>query len=116
MHITLYTHDAAAHPELHQQLLSIPHHQYVSQVQDQHEYSEHVHVPTQRIRTTDEIYPDSSDSSLYVSDEEQEDASQYCRGGYHPVVIGDIFDNRFRVVRKLGWGHFSTVWLCRDLK
>ncbi|EDW44460.1 GM22439 [Drosophila sechellia] len=66
--------------------------------------------------TTDGNYPDSSDSSLYVSDEEQEDASQYCRGGYHPVVIGDIFDNRFRVVRKLGWGHFSTVWLCRDLK
>ncbi|KAH8258707.1 hypothetical protein KR038_004330 [Drosophila bunnanda] len=72
--------------------------------------------PRGTLSTTDEVYPDSSDSSLYVSDEEQEDASQYCRGGYHPVVIGDIFDNRFRVVRKLGWGHFSTVWLCRDLK
>uniref|UniRef100_A0A1B0AWG0 non-specific serine/threonine protein kinase n=1 Tax=Glossina palpalis gambiensis TaxID=67801 RepID=A0A1B0AWG0_9MUSC len=66
--------------------------------------------------TTDEIFTDSPDSSLYGSDEEQEDAAQYCRGGYHPVVIGDIFDSRFRVVRKLGWGHFSTVWLCRDLK
>ncbi|XP_017072369.1 SRSF protein kinase 2 isoform X2 [Drosophila eugracilis] len=54
--------------------------------------------PRGTLSTTDEIYPDSSDSSLYVSDEEQEDASQYCRGGYHPVVIGDIFDNRFRVV------------------
>ncbi|XP_060653275.1 uncharacterized protein LOC132789342 isoform X1 [Drosophila nasuta] len=72
--------------------------------------------PRGTLSTTDEIYPDSPDSSLYGSDEEQEDASQYCRGGYHPVVIGDIFDNRFRVVRKLGWGHFSTVWLCRDLK
>lgn len=47
-------------------------------------------------------------------DEEQEDAAQYCRGGYHPVVIGDVFDSRYRVVRKLGWGHFSTVWLCYD--
>lgn len=37
------------------------------------------------------------------------------RGGYHPVVIGDVFDNRYRVVRKLGWGHFSTVWLCREI-
>ncbi|XP_023168201.2 SRSF protein kinase 1 isoform X2 [Drosophila hydei] len=72
--------------------------------------------PRGTLSTTDEVYPDSPDSSLYGSDEEQEDASQYCRGGYHPVVIGDIFDNRFRVVRKLGWGHFSTVWLCRDLK
>ncbi|KMZ01162.1 SRSF protein kinase 3 isoform X11 [Drosophila simulans] len=80
------------------------------------EHTELKSEPRGTLSTTDEIYPDSSDSSLYVSDEEQEDASQYCRGGYHPVVIGDIFDNRFRVVRKLGWGHFSTVWLCRDLK
>ncbi|XP_067643164.1 SRSF protein kinase 3 isoform X4 [Eurosta solidaginis] len=72
--------------------------------------------PRGTMSTTEEIFPDSPDSSLYGSDEEQEDPSQYCRGGYHPVIIGDIFDNRFRVVRKLGWGHFSTVWLCRDLK
>ncbi|KDR18100.1 Serine/threonine-protein kinase SRPK2, partial [Zootermopsis nevadensis] len=36
-------------------------------------------------------------------------------GGYHPVRIGDLFHNRYHVVRKLGWGHFSTVWLCWDL-
>ncbi|XP_030570944.1 SRSF protein kinase 3 isoform X3 [Drosophila novamexicana] len=86
---------------------------------DHHEVEDLVALisePRGTLSTTDEIYPDSPDSSLYGSDEEQEDASQYCRGGYHPVVIGDIFDNRFRVVRKLGWGHFSTVWLCRDLK
>ncbi|XP_075160474.1 serine-arginine protein kinase at 79D isoform X4 [Haematobia irritans] len=76
----------------------------------------YISEPRGTLSTTDEIFPDSPDSSLYGSDEEQEDAAQYCRGGYHPVVIGDIFDNRFRVVRKLGWGHFSTVWLCRDLK
>lgn len=57
----------------------------------------------------------SENCSLYGSDEEQEDDTQYCRGGYHPVVIGDVFDNRYRVVRKLGWGHFSTVWLCREI-
>lgn len=58
---------------------------------------------------------ESENCSLYGSDEEQEDDTQYCRGGYHPVVIGDVFDNRYRVVRKLGWGHFSTVWLCREI-
>ncbi|XP_070141815.1 SRSF protein kinase 3 isoform X2 [Drosophila kikkawai] len=84
--------------------------------EEETELLEFISEPRGTLSTTDEVYPDSSDSSLYVSDEEQEDASQYCRGGYHPVVIGDIFDNRFRVVRKLGWGHFSTVWLCRDLK
>jgi hypothetical protein len=73
--------------------------------------------PRSAITLNDETYPDSPESSLYGSeDEEQEDVTQYCRGGYHPVVIGDVFDNRYRVVRKLGWGHFSTVWLCRDLE
>lgn len=62
----------------------------------------------------DETYPESPGSSVYGSDEEQEDPGQYYRGGYHPIVIGDVFDNRYRVIRKLGWGHFSTVWLCRD--
>ncbi|KAK6645560.1 hypothetical protein RUM43_001837 [Polyplax serrata] len=55
------------------------------------------------------------DEDFYSSDEdEQEDSSDYCRGGYHPVKIGDVFQNRYRVTRKLGWGHFSTVWLCWD--
>lgn len=55
------------------------------------------------------------DEEFYSSDEdEQEDSSDYCKGGYHPVKIGDVFQNRYRVTRKLGWGHFSTVWLCWD--
>ena len=40
-----------------------------------------------------------------------------CRaaGGYHRVSVGDKFkDGRYRVLSKLGWGHFSTVWLCSD--
>lgn len=54
---------------------------------------------------------------LYTSeDEEQENREDYCRGGYHPVKIGDLFLNRYHVTRKLGWGHFSTVWLCWDLE
>lgn len=53
---------------------------------------------------------------VYSEDEdEQEDSGDYCRGGYHPVKIGDLFHSRYHVVRKLGWGHFSTVWLCWDL-
>uniref|UniRef100_A0A3Q0SJ67 non-specific serine/threonine protein kinase n=1 Tax=Amphilophus citrinellus TaxID=61819 RepID=A0A3Q0SJ67_AMPCI len=37
-------------------------------------------------------------------------------GGYHPIQIGDTFNRRYQVVSKLGWGYFSTVWLCQDLK
>ena len=35
-------------------------------------------------------------------------------GGYHPVCPDDEYNQRYRVIRKLGWGHFSTVWLCWD--
>lgn len=49
--------------------------------------------------------------------EDEEDWEDYCKGGYHPVQIGDVFsDGRYTVVRKLGWGHFSTVWLAKDAK
>ncbi|THV05309.1 kinase-like protein [Dendrothele bispora CBS 962.96] len=49
--------------------------------------------------------------------EDEEDWEDYVKGGYHPVKIGDTFsDGRYTVVRKLGWGHFSTVWLAKDSK
>ncbi|XP_029102277.1 SRSF protein kinase 3 [Scleropages formosus] len=46
---------------------------------------------------------------------EQENPSEYCYGGYHPVKIGDTLNRRYQVVSKLGWGYFSTVWRCVDL-
>ncbi|CCW61497.1 unnamed protein product [Phytomonas sp. EM1] len=48
------------------------------------------------------------------SDTANERAAEYRRGGYHPVVVGDIYHNRYRIVKKLGWGYFSTVWLVWD--
>ncbi|KAJ9064371.1 serine/threonine protein kinase, CMGC [Entomophthora muscae] len=48
---------------------------------------------------------------------DEEDLSDYRKGGYHHVQVGDLFkDGRYRVLRKLGWGHFSTVWLVFDEK
>jgi serine/threonine protein kinase len=47
--------------------------------------------------------------------EEQEAASDYTKGGYHPVRISEILNGRYYMIRKLGWGHFSTVWLSWDL-
>merc|ERR1711887_441255 len=58
---------------------------------------------------------DEEEEILGSDDDEQESPSDYVKGGYHPVRIGDLFHNRYHVVRKLGWGHFSTVWLCWDL-
>ncbi|KAH8277925.1 hypothetical protein KR018_010366 [Drosophila ironensis] len=59
---------------------------------------------------------ESYESELNSENEEQELKEDYCKGGYHPVNIGDLFQGRYHVIRKLGWGHFSTVWLCWDLQ
>uniref|UniRef100_G3NHW2 non-specific serine/threonine protein kinase n=1 Tax=Gasterosteus aculeatus TaxID=69293 RepID=G3NHW2_GASAC len=48
--------------------------------------------------------------------QDSEDPGEYCYGGYHPVQIGDTFNKRYQVLSKLGWGYYSTVWLCLDLR
>ncbi|KAM9859627.1 SRSF protein kinase 3-like isoform 2-T2 [Aulostomus maculatus] len=48
--------------------------------------------------------------------DELENPADYGIGGYYPVEIGEIFIDRYQVVKKLGWGHFSTVWLCWDME
>ncbi|XP_043107282.1 SRSF protein kinase 1b isoform X6 [Puntigrus tetrazona] len=53
---------------------------------------------------------------LGSDDEEQEDPNDYCKGGYHHVKIGDLFNGRYHIIRKLGWGHFSTVWFAWDIQ
>ncbi|OIW21565.1 hypothetical protein TanjilG_06307 [Lupinus angustifolius] len=53
------------------------------------------------------------ESSDFTS--EDEGTEDYRRGGYHAVRISDTFKNgRYVVQSKLGWGHFSTVWLAWD--
>ncbi len=47
----------------------------------------------------------------------QEDLSRYRPGGYHPVTLGDTFnDGRYKVYHKLGWGGYSTAWLAHDTR
>ena len=58
---------------------------------------------------------DRSETSDYTS--EDEGTEDYRRGGYHAVRIGDTFKHgRYVVQSKLGWGHFSTVWLAWDIQ
>ena len=61
--------------------------------------------------------PSSSSESVDEADNtaDEEDSEDYCKGGYHPVQVGEEYkDGKYTIVRKLGWGHFSTVWLSRD--
>ena len=64
----------------------------------------------------DESEEFQDESSSVILDDEEEPAEDYKVGGYHPVEIGDVFLDRYKVVQKVGWGHFSTVWLCKDMK
>jgi serine/threonine-protein kinase SRPK3 len=45
-----------------------------------------------------------------------EHMKDYKPGGYHPVHLGDVFDDRYVVEHKLGHGGSSVVWLARDLQ
>lgn len=36
-------------------------------------------------------------------------------GGYHPVKVGEVYNGRYKIAAKHGWGHFSTVWKALDM-
>ncbi|KAE8321284.1 hypothetical protein RU639_013166 [Aspergillus parasiticus] len=46
---------------------------------------------------------------------EEETLQFYEHEQYYPVRIGETFLSRYKVIGKLGYGAYSTVWLCRDL-
>lgn len=70
------------------------------------------HVAADKLGESD---TDSDDDFSNVNPENEEDLKDYVPGGYHTCYIGETYkNNKYTLVRKLGWGHFSTVWLARD--
>ncbi|KAL2375830.1 hypothetical protein RJZ90_007876 [Blastomyces dermatitidis] len=57
-----------------------------------------------------------SNSRSHISKLSEEPYQKYSSGGYHPTRLGDVFDEKYQVVRKLGYGQYSTVWLAQDIK
>jgi len=47
---------------------------------------------------------------------EEETIPDYVASRCYPVRIGEVFQDRYQVVSKLGFGTSSTAWLARDLK
>ncbi|WVQ74743.1 hypothetical protein IAR50_004348 [Cryptococcus sp. DSM 104548] len=79
--------------------LAVPHHQQ----------------PQSSTSAANSLSVSQASQATSVLTEDEEDLEDYRPGGYHPVNIGDEFKNgQYMIVRKLGWGHFSTVWLARD--
>lgn len=47
---------------------------------------------------------------------EEEAWSWYSAKRFYPITIGEVLNNTYQVVAKLGYGTASTTWLCRDLQ
>ncbi|KIX02841.1 uncharacterized protein Z518_08784 [Rhinocladiella mackenziei CBS 650.93] len=75
----------------------------------------HGKVPSHNSRLDRSPSSSTSEDDPAETTADEEDSEDYCKGGYHPVHVGETYNNgKYVVVRKLGWGHFSTVWLSRD--
>lgn len=68
---------------------------------------------------------DNGDNGLHDSGDDYDDddhcnngmtesPSEYKKGGYHPVCIGEKYNEKYIIEKKLGFGYFSTVWLASD--
>ncbi|PGH04679.1 CMGC/SRPK protein kinase [Blastomyces parvus] len=52
---------------------------------------------------------------LYECTIDVEDPNGYCTGRYFPVIPGSVLNSgRYRIMHKLGWGGFATIWMARD--
>ncbi|CAH2355267.1 hypothetical protein CLIB1423_23S01574 [[Candida] railenensis] len=66
-------------------------------------------------------YLSDCESDLNFDPLQEENANDYKKGGYHPVAKAEIYYSKelpgreYIILRKLGWGHFSTVWLAKSL-
>ena len=49
-------------------------------------------------------------------DLEETSLSQYRSKHYYPVRIGQVLNDQYRIITKLGYGAYSTSWLARDEK
>lgn len=47
---------------------------------------------------------------------EEEKTPYYDPKRFYPARLGEVLNDRYQIVTKLGYGTSSTVWLARDLK
>lgn len=61
-------------------------------------------------------FGDRPENGLWIHGNPQglEKVYDYEFGGHHPVHLGDVLHQRYKVIHKLGSGGFANVWLCHD--
>lgn len=55
-------------------------------------------------------------SAIFPRNHSPEPSHRYEPGGYHPVTAGEVYNQRYKAIRKLGWGLYSVVWLVQDIQ
>ena len=61
------------------------------------------------------IMAEDKDADVIECDEEPLMLNAASGYGYFPARLGGtLHDNRYHLMRKLGWGSYSSVWLCKD--
>uniref|UniRef100_A0A6C0CKJ0 non-specific serine/threonine protein kinase n=1 Tax=viral metagenome TaxID=1070528 RepID=A0A6C0CKJ0_9ZZZZ len=64
----------------------------------------------------DDSYASYASFDASSSSSENEPQDEYGVNGYMNVNLGELYNNRYKIVKKLGWGVFSTVWAAKDEK
>jgi serine/threonine protein kinase len=59
-------------------------------------------------------FEDAADYRFKTNGTACEWGESYRPGGYHPVHPGGVLQDCYRIIRKLGYGSFSTTWLAVD--
>ncbi|KNG83928.1 CMGC protein kinase [Aspergillus nomiae NRRL 13137] len=72
-------------------------------------------LPTLAFTTNPARYKSSYKMPQDAKTDIEEGTRAYRPGRFHPVYIGDVFKDRYKVLNKIGYGVYSTVWLVRDL-
>src|ERR1700721_308962 len=61
------------------------------------------------------IMQEAEDTHVIECDEEPLMLNAASGHGYFPAKLGGtLHGNRYHLMRKLGWGSYSSVWLCKD--
>lgn len=56
----------------------------------------------------------STSGPVYYHIDDVERLDFYRPGGYNLIQVGNHLNQRYRVVHKLGYGTYSTIWLARE--
>lgn len=75
-------------------------------VSSQGEHQSHNQTPPESVP--------KGESAVTECEDMEEGPDVYHPGGFHPVHLGEVYGSKYEILRKLGYGLYSTVWLVKN--